>query len=185
MKRSLGLHCTLLRLSSTPSKDITPLSKSTWMSAGEELVSLSNPTPLPSISSFDREALIKFTRELATQSVVPHMERCISTWNDQIASYRRGLAGRVFTASRRLFSSSSSRSATPTSGSGNYDISTSSYPPSTPEAQMRKLADYAFMLRDWRLAHSTYDIVRKDFANDKAWKYAAGAQVFLPFPPIL
>lgn len=42
---------------------------------------------------------------------------------------------------------------------------------------MRKLADYAFMLRDWKLAHSTYDIVRKDFANDKAWKYAAGAQV--------
>ena len=78
----------------------------------------------------------------------------------------------MFTASRRLFSSSSSRSATPTSGSGNYDISTSSYPPSTPEAQMRKLADYAFMLRDWRLAHSTFDIVRKDFANDKAWKYA-------------
>jgi trafficking protein particle complex subunit 8 len=45
---------------------------------------------------------------------------------------------------------------------------------------MRKLADYAFMLRDWRLAHSTYDIVRKDFGNDKAWKYAAGAQV----PPL-
>jgi trafficking protein particle complex subunit 8 len=42
---------------------------------------------------------------------------------------------------------------------------------------MRKLADYAFMLRDWKLANSTYDIVRKDFANDKAWKYAAGAQV--------
>ena len=42
---------------------------------------------------------------------------------------------------------------------------------------MRKLADYAFMLRDWKLAHSTYDILRKDFANDKAWKYAAGAQV--------
>lgn len=96
--------------------------------------------------------------------------------NVQIASYRRGLAGRVFTASRRLFGGSS-RSATPTTGSGNYDFSTSSYPPSTPEAQMRKLADYAFMLRDWKLAHSTYDILRKDFANDKAWKYAAGAQV--------
>ena len=47
---------------------------------------------------------------------------------------------------------------------------------------MRKLADYAFMLRDWKLAHSTYDILRKDFANDKAWKYAAGAQV--PPPPL-
>jgi trafficking protein particle complex subunit 8 len=34
------------------------------------------------------------------------------------------------------------------------------------------------MLRDYKLAYSTYDIVRKDFGNDKAWKYAAGAQVF-------
>lgn len=42
---------------------------------------------------------------------------------------------------------------------------------------MRKLADFAFMLREWKLAYSTYDIIRKDFANDKAWKYAAGAQV--------
>ncbi|GME57398.1 hypothetical protein GTA08_BOTSDO13493 [Neofusicoccum parvum] len=40
---------------------------------------------------------------------------------------------------------------------------------------MRKLADYAFMLRDFRLAASTYDILRTDFNNDKAWKYYAGA----------
>ncbi|CAG8787064.1 2327_t:CDS:2, partial [Racocetra persica] len=46
----------------------------------------------------------------------------------------------------------------------------------TPEAQMRKLADYAFMLRDYRPAHSVYDTVKKDFLADKAWKYYAGAQ---------
>jgi hypothetical protein len=189
MKRSLGLHCTILRVNTVHDKnDTIPLGKSSWISAGEELAYLANPTPLPSITALDHEALRRFTRELVAQSVVPHMERCITMWNDQvrfleariikIASYRRGLAGRVFSASRRIFGSSASRSATPTTGSGNYDISTSSYPPSTPEAQMRKLADYAFMLRDWKLAHSTYDIVRKDFANDKAWKYAAGAQVF-------
>jgi len=40
---------------------------------------------------------------------------------------------------------------------------------------MRKLADYAFMLRDFKLAQSTYDILRTDFNNDKAWKYYAGA----------
>ena len=197
MKRSLGLHCGILRLNSVyDEKDAVPIGKSSWISAGEELAYLANPGEIPTISSDDRDALRKFTRDMVTQSIIPHMERCITSWNDQvfpqldilihdqIASYRRGLAGRVFTASRRLFSSSSSRSATPTSGSGNYDISTSSYPPSTPEAQMRKLADYAFMLRDWRLAHSTYDIVRKDFANDKAWKYAAGAQV-TTHPPLL
>ena len=40
---------------------------------------------------------------------------------------------------------------------------------------MRKLADYAFMLRDWKLAQSTYDLLRSDFNNDKAWKYHAAA----------
>ena len=40
---------------------------------------------------------------------------------------------------------------------------------------MRKLADYAFMLRDWKLAQSTYGLLRVDFNDDKAWKYYAGA----------
>lgn len=40
---------------------------------------------------------------------------------------------------------------------------------------MRKLADYAFMLRDFKLAQSTYDLLRSDFDNDKAWKHYAGA----------
>lgn len=40
---------------------------------------------------------------------------------------------------------------------------------------MRKLADYAFMLRDWKLAQSTYELLRGDFSNDKAWKYYAAA----------
>jgi hypothetical protein len=52
-----------------------------------------------------------------------------------------------------------------------------SYPYNTPEAQMRKLADYAFMLRDYRYALSIYESARKDYQNDKAFKYSAGAQV--------
>jgi hypothetical protein len=43
---------------------------------------------------------------------------------------------------------------------------------------MRKLADFAFMLRDYRLAQSIYDTVRKDFQlEDKAMKYYAGTIV--------
>jgi hypothetical protein len=40
---------------------------------------------------------------------------------------------------------------------------------------MRKLADYAFMLRDFKLAAQTYELVRSDFEGDKAWRYWAGA----------
>lgn len=40
---------------------------------------------------------------------------------------------------------------------------------------MRKLADYAMMLRDYRLAHATFEILCQDFKNDKAWRHYAGA----------
>lgn len=71
-------------------------------------------------------------------------------------------------------SRSSSGSAGGPSGS-NYDALQGFYKPDTPEAIMRKLADYAYMLRDFKLAQSTYDILCTDFKNDKAWKYYAGA----------
>ena len=85
MKRSLGLHCAILRLNTVDGeKDVRPLGKSSWISAGEELTYLANPAPFPTISAFDYEAMQRFTRELVAQSVVPHMERCISMWNDQV-----------------------------------------------------------------------------------------------------
>ena len=40
---------------------------------------------------------------------------------------------------------------------------------------MRQMGDYAFMLRDWKLAQSTYEFLRTDFSHDKAWTYQAAA----------
>lgn len=55
---------------------------------------------------------------------------------------------------------------------------------------MRQLADYSFMLRDYKLAFSTYDSLRTDFSNDKAWAYHASANElagvsFLLIPQVL
>lgn len=115
-------------------------------------------------------------RELVTQSVVPLMERSIATWNDQIVSRRRGLSGRFLSLSKKWtpFGSRSSSSAASASGS-NYDPSLGYYRADVPEALMRKLADYALMLRDYKNAQSVYDLLRTDYSNDKAWKYYAGA----------
>lgn len=52
-----------------------------------------------------------------------------------------------------------------------------SYRHSTQEAQTRKLADFALMIADYRLAAATYELARKDFLNDKAWRYYASATV--------
>ncbi|KAJ1826334.1 hypothetical protein LPJ56_002231 [Coemansia sp. RSA 2599] len=41
---------------------------------------------------------------------------------------------------------------------------------------MRQLADYSFMLKDFRFAQSVYQVARRDFLAEKAWKCYAGAQ---------
>ncbi|KAJ8608542.1 hypothetical protein MRB53_039596 [Persea americana] len=194
MKNSFGAHCWMLRLSSkavdaTNEEAVLEVPLFQRRSAPERLrnrwAGRSNsfiPTTdteaeldkLRYIPYVDHTGLVTFVREMVTQSIIPYMERCINLWNEQVAAPRRGLAGRFFKAGRSLWGAS--RSATPVHGTGNYDPQTSSYLPSTAEAQLRKLADFAFMMRDWRLANSIYDMLRKDYNNDKAWKHHAGAQ---------
>ncbi|KAI1452743.1 hypothetical protein F4805DRAFT_406434 [Annulohypoxylon moriforme] len=186
MKRNLGLHCHLLRIRGTQSvatdDDSIPLPRSEWMSASEELVDIRRSEdqedfedPTRYIFESDATAIRTFIREMVTQSIIPTMERHVSVWNDQVASRRRGLAGRFVGLTKRWGFGGNSRTSFAGPGSGsNYD-SHGFYRQDAPEAIMRKLADYAFMLRDWKLAHSTYDLLRGDFNNDKAWRYHAAA----------
>ncbi|KAI1765385.1 hypothetical protein GGR53DRAFT_490222 [Hypoxylon sp. FL1150] len=186
MKRNFGLHCHLLRIRGTQSvatdDDSIPLPRSEWMSAAEEMADIRKSEdqedfedPTRYIFDSDATAIRTFIREMVTQSIIPTMERKVSEWNDQVASRRRGLAGRFVGLTKRWGFGSSSRTSFSGQGSGsNYD-SLGFYRQETPEAIMRKLADYAFMLRDWKLANSTYDLLRSDFNNDKAWRYHAAA----------
>lgn len=188
MKRHFGLHCHLLRLRSShcvqSDDDSIQVPSSSWLTPEEDLSQISiidYDTDNPSshyIFDSDASALRSFLRELVTQSIVPFMENRIMTWNDQVASRRRGLSGRFMSLSKRWTSFGTSRTSSPNSSSpsnSNYDPNLGIYAPSTPEATMRTLADYAFMLRDFRLAYSTYDFLRSDFAHDKAWAYHAAA----------
>ncbi|CAG8459139.1 6976_t:CDS:10 [Ambispora leptoticha] len=135
------------------------------------------------LSEEDFAGIQFFIRELIEQSLIHWMGRNILLWNEQVASSRRGITGRLFSASRRYFGTggksgqlpSTQQSSNSTGGPQNA-IANTIYPHTSPEAQMRKLADYAFMLRDYRLAHSVYDTIKKDFSADKAWKHYAGAQ---------
>ncbi|KAK8161184.1 ER-golgi trafficking TRAPP I complex 85 kDa subunit-domain-containing protein [Phyllosticta citrichinensis] len=190
MKRHFGLHCHLLRLRSSQcvssDDDAVRLPLCEWLSASEELAEIHKretseelEDPTPCLFESDATAIRTFVRELVTQSIIPTMERLAMTWNEQVASRRKGISGRFMSLSKRwsTFGSSSRGSGNPLQGGSgsNYDSLQGFYRPDTAEAIMRKLADYAFMLRDFRLASSTYDILRTDFNNDKAWKYYAGA----------
>jgi trafficking protein particle complex subunit 8 len=145
------------------------------ISETEAADSISDPTPY--MFDSDATAIKSFVRELVAQSVVPNMERMVAQWNEQVLARRRGLSGRFMSLSKRwtpFGSSRNSSSPSPMSNS-NYDSLQGFYRPDVPEALMRKLADYCFMLRDYKLALSTYDILRTDFNNDKAWRHYAGA----------
>ncbi|KAI1957014.1 hypothetical protein LOZ58_005936 [Ophidiomyces ophidiicola] len=190
MKRHFGLHCHLLRLRShqcvITDDDSSPFPMPEWLNATEDLVCMGKQeslvdvetTPLYVFES-DVTAIKSFVRELVAQSVIPHMENRVALWNDQVASRRRGLSGRFMSISKRWtgFGSSSRSSGSPFGGglSNNYDSFQGFYQPDSSEAILRKMADYSFMLRDWKLAASTYDLLKTDFGNDKAWKYHAGA----------
>ncbi|KAI4740557.1 hypothetical protein E4T50_08980 [Aureobasidium sp. EXF-12298] len=188
MKRHFGLHCHLLRLRSNeclPSDDDSMrLPTCEWLSAGEELGEIANressevdDDPTPYIFESDAAAIRAFVREMVTQSVVPGMERLSALWNNEVASRRRGIAGKIGLVSKRFTFGFSSRGSSGGIGgsNSNYDALQGFYRPDTPEAVLRKLADYAFMLRDFKLAQSTYDLLCTDYKNDKAWKHYAGA----------
>ncbi|KAF3924066.1 hypothetical protein ABW21_db0208626 [Orbilia brochopaga] len=188
MKRHFGLHCHLLRIRSAmcivSDEDSVPLAKSQWLPASEELAELhsrqedeiESDSSSRFIHSSDESAIKTMIREMVAQSIIPFMERNIASWNDQILSRRKGIGGRVLSFSRRFLGSTATRSATSSATASNFDLTTNSYDPMTPEAQMRKLADWAFMLRDWKLAYDVYNTIRTDFNNDKAWLHVAGAQ---------
>jgi len=123
----------------------------------------------------DVRRLKAFLREFVAQSLVPHMEKCVQAWNEQVAASRRGITGKLFGAGRRMFGAARV-SATDPPG---FDAHRQIYPAGAIEALTRRLADFAFVTRDLKLAASLYEMVRKDFVNDKAWKYAAGASEML------
>lgn len=191
MKRHFGLHCHLLRLrSSPPSNEVEAedFPACDWLSPSQDLSQKAETSNLidvedqqrPKVHGTDATNIRAFLRELVAQSVVPHMEQRIALWNEQVASRRKGISGRFMSISRRWggFGGSSRNTSAPGTASGttgNYDALQGFYRHDTPEAILIKLAAFAFMLRDYKLAASTMELVRADFINDKAWKYAAGS----------
>ncbi|KAJ1727778.1 hypothetical protein LPJ61_004399, partial [Coemansia biformis] len=120
----------------------------------------------------DVAALRDAVKQMMVRSIVPHMQYQIRLLSDQTAHERRGITGRLFSAGRRYFGASAKAGGGAVAGVGGdvyfrYD---------SPEALMRKLADYSFMLKDYQFAQSVYQVARRDFQSEKAWKCYAGAQ---------
>ncbi|EJD04067.1 uncharacterized protein FOMMEDRAFT_106503 [Fomitiporia mediterranea MF3/22] len=117
----------------------------------------------------DIQATAQFVREFVTTGLIPWMEKCVIDWNETYASNRR-LPSRLFSTTRRFFGSSYSASPSPSSspssptGAGHaYSNSASSTSNgSMIPMQQRRLAEFATMLGDFKLAVSVWESLRKD-----------------------
>ncbi|OVF07521.1 putative trafficking protein particle complex III-specific subunit [Clavispora lusitaniae] len=111
--------------------------------------------------------------EFISRTLVPHMERKIRLWDDSVLAPKKSITGRFFSVSRKIFNANESADQ---HLAGSYNHTGNYYYRSSPEQSIRKLADWSLMLKDFKYAYSTYDLIKKDYTNDKAWLYVAAAQ---------
>lgn len=108
--------------------------------------------------------------EFVSKVLIPHMERMVRTWDDLVLLPKKSITGRFFSASRKLFNSNE------ITAPGTYDHLGNFYNRLLAEQTIRKLADWLLLLKDFKYAYSTYDLIKKDYTNDKAWLYVAAAK---------
>ncbi|KAJ2704145.1 hypothetical protein FB645_003509 [Coemansia sp. IMI 203386] len=180
VRKAFGQNCSLLRINSntdligaSDSSERTKIS-GIWSNSRAALQPLA---PVPEkvyggmLTMRDVAALRDAVKQMMVRGVIPHMQYVVRQLSDHTANQRRGITGRLFSAGRRYFGNAGKASSMLTGVDGEtyfrYD---------SPEAMMRQLADYSFMLKDFRFAQSVYQVARRDFLAEKAWKCYAGAQ---------
>ncbi|KAH7104622.1 ER-golgi trafficking TRAPP I complex 85 kDa subunit-domain-containing protein [Auriculariales sp. MPI-PUGE-AT-0066] len=120
------------------------------------------------MSPTDLQQAAKFAREFVVMSLVPWMERCILDWNENFAANRR-VATRLFSTTRRLFGTTTTTTTTsngyPSSpGGGTSPVSATGQqpPPASAPPQQRRLAEFATILGDYKLAIPVWEAWRKE-----------------------
>ncbi|MBA0625032.1 hypothetical protein Godav_010285 [Gossypium davidsonii] len=113
----------------------------------------------------DLNEIKNLMQELSSKHIIPYMEQKIRLLNQQVSSTRKGFRNQF----KNLWWRKGKEDALDTTNGPVYTFSSI-------ESQIRVLGDYAFMLRDYELAVSSYRLISTDYKLDKAWKCYAGVQ---------
>lgn len=113
--------------------------------------------------------------EFVGKTLIPHMEKKVRAWDDGVLSPMRSITNRFFAASKKLFNLGNNFSEVSGTAGSHFNATNNYYHRLSAEQTIRKLADWSLMLKDFRYAYSTYDFIKKDFTNDKAWLYVASS----------
>ncbi|MBN3277111.1 TPPC8 protein, partial [Polyodon spathula] len=119
----------------------------------------------------DHDRIRQFIQEFTFRGLLPHIEKSIRQLNDQLVS-RKGLSRSLFSATKKWFSGGKVPEKSIAELKNTAGLL---YPPEAPELQIRKLADLCFLVQHYDLAYNCYHTAKKDFLNDQAMLYAAGA----------
>ncbi|KZT05978.1 uncharacterized protein LAESUDRAFT_726547 [Laetiporus sulphureus 93-53] len=172
----------------TPRPAMSPIPRSPGppaLRAGQQQSAAMQDSPVGRtirLSEGDIQQIGKFVREFVVMSLIPWMEKCVIDWNENYSSSRR-LPSRLFSSTRRLFGSSAASSATAVHGT-NASVSSmssrlASHGPKDSVSsltsvtslgtavgavvtQQRRLAEFATMLGDVKLAVSVWENLRKE-----------------------
>lgn len=103
-------------------------------------------------------------------SLVPWMEKCVIEWNEAYSSSRR-LPSRLFSSTRKLFGSSVPTAPSPIHTSStsisslpsrSHSMTSGSTVLTAPPSQLRRLAEFATILGDYKLATAVWESLRKE-----------------------
>ncbi|GJJ13919.1 hypothetical protein Clacol_008176 [Clathrus columnatus] len=170
IKKQYGLHTHLLPVTlEHPPKPISlpsPLPELPPFSIANSTFFSDEPWDL-NLTEADIQQLGRFVREFVTMSLVPWMERCVLDWNESYIAARK-LPSRFFTTTKRLFGGSSTPTTASSPGS-HSPISINGFSSMTSSSSSlphhRRLAEFATVLGDTKLAIAVWETLRKDGRN--------------------
>ncbi|KAF9517937.1 hypothetical protein BS47DRAFT_419756 [Hydnum rufescens UP504] len=164
VKKQFGLNTHLLQLPSLRENttiSIPPYFPQLPPSESSHPYTPSRPgrTVTLAMSEMDAQNTSRFVREFVTMSLLPWMERCVTEWNESFSSSRR--LPRLFSSTTRRFFGSPSPSPAPMATSSAAST-TASGTNGHPSWQYRRLAEFATILGDYKLATAVWDSLRKE-----------------------
>ncbi|KAF8445809.1 ER-golgi trafficking TRAPP I complex 85 kDa subunit-domain-containing protein [Boletus edulis BED1] len=179
VKKQYGLHAFMLSLSlplpPPPLSQFLPSRLNGPTSRPSSPVSLVVSPNFLRLSEPDIQQMARFTREFVVMSLVPWMEKCVLEWNETFSSSRR-LPSRLFSSTRKFFGSTTPTTQNPTHTSSSSvsslpsrshthnpsQLASGSSTLTAPPSQLRRLAEFATILGDYKLAIPVWESLRKE-----------------------
>lgn len=181
IKSKLSLSCTCIPIVPKDTSELIKIHKNENSTIEEDLQTLSFNSTVEHFlipQQVDTSIRMAINSFICTH-LIPHMEKYIRVWDDQVLAPKKSITNRFFSASKKLFNnnSNSGNNANDSQSSGtSFNYQENYYYKSSPEQTIRKLADWSLILKDFKYSYSIYDFIKKDFTNDKAWVYVASTQ---------